>query len=213
MSVIVLATSGRDVLITQGGKWLVDSAPDNDAVYSAQKITGFPNTEVGRQAAVNEAIRRSKQFGEDVRFTPLEWKTNPDRYSTRFLIPINPPGFIKGTYPDKKFPGETPEKAARREFKEESGYSLDRFKLTEKAPGIFYVEIPTDQKDVIRKTWREMGPQNELYELRWEPIPDIRTDILKLNPQSQPAVQYLPMKAGTRRRRRRKAFRSRKQKR
>lgn len=214
MPVIVLATSGRDVLIGQGGQWLVDTTPDKEIIYTAQKITGFPNTEEGKQAATAKAAIRARQLGPDIKFTELEWKTNPDRYSTRFLTPINPPGFIKGTYPDDKYPNETPRQAAIREFREETGYSIERFPLIEVAPKIFRIEIPQDQKSAVIQSWRNMGAMGELFELRWEPNVDIRKDAAKLNSESRPAVAYLPTYyAGTRRRRRRRVFRSRKQKR
>lgn len=208
MPVIVLATSGRDVLIAQGGKWLTDT---DKTVYGLQRITDVPNTP-RRRKATEVATERAQQLGEEVKFTPLEWKTGPDRFSTRFVGPGNPPGFLKGTYPDPKFPNESPVEAAIREVKEETGFDIRPYTIVPKTDTIFQVEIPADKKQEIIQSWRAMGRQGELIDLRWEPITDIRKDIRLLNIESQAAVQHLPLKAGTRRRRR-KAFRSRKQKR
>lgn len=217
MPVIVLATSGRDVLVGQGGIWITDllkSRPqERERAFERQKIRGFPNTPEGKSQAIAEASRRAKEFGANTKFTEPKWKDDGDpRYSTRFLSSdqINPPGFIKGTFPDKEFPGETPEAAARREFKEETGHSVDA--LTEVAANTFRLEIPQAQKSAIIQSWRNMGQMGELVELRWEPMADIRKDVTKLNPESQKAVPYLPTYyAGTRRRRRRrKVYKSRK---
>ena len=199
MPVIVLATSGRDVLIAQSGKWVTD---EDKSVFALQKITGFPNTASGHLQATQEATRRAERLGEDVKFTPLEWKTEPDRFSTRFVKPGNPPGFLKGTYPDSKYPDESPVEAAIREVKEETGFDITPYKIVPKTDNIFQVEIP---KEGIIQSWRAMGRQGELVDLRWEPISDIRKDIRLLNSESQTAVQYLPLKAGTRRRRLRKS--------
>lgn len=208
MPVIVLATSGRDVLIATAGKWVTD---EDKSVFELQKLTGFPNTPIGKAGATKEATRRAEKLGTDVKFTPLEWKTQPDRYSTRFVKPGNPPGFLKGTYPDPKYPNESPVEAAIREVKEETGFDITSYKIVPKTDTIFQVEIPAEQKENVIQSWRAMGREGELVDLRWEPIPDIRKDIRLLNSESQPAVQYLPLKAGTRRRR--KIYKSRKQKR
>lgn len=220
MPVIVLATSGRDVLIGQGAGWLVDTASDRDKkrMYDAQALTGFPHSPEGEMSAISKASTYAQSFGNNVQFTPLEWKPSPDRYSTRFLNPsdIHPPGFIKGTFPDKTYPNETPEAAARREFMEETWFPLDGYALREVAPQIFHVEIRPEDKKRIIDTRRSHGMNNELYELRWEPIVDIRKDAETLNPESKRAVPYLPARAGrrkTRRAIRRKVYKSRKQRR
>lgn len=207
MPVIVLAINGRDVLIAQAGKWLTDT---DKSVFDLQKIMGFPNTPDGKIQATQEAVRRAERLGPDVKFTPLEWKTEPDRYSTRFVKPGYPPGFLKGTYPDPKYPNESPMEAAIREVREETKFDITPYRIVPKTDTVFLVEIP---KEGILQSWRAMGREGELVDLRWEPISDIRKDIRLLNPESQAAVQHLPLKAGTRRRRRRRVFRSRKQKR
>ena len=201
MPVIVLATSGRDVLIAQSGKWVTD---EDKSVFPLQKITGVPNTP-RRRRAIEVATQRAQQLGEEVKFTPLEWKTEPDRFSTRFVKPGNPPGFLKGTFPDSKYPDEAPVEAAIREVKEETNFDITPYKIVPKTDRIFQVEIPAEQKQSIIQSWRAMGRQGELVDLRWEPISDIRKDIRMLNSESQAAVQYLPLKAGTRRRRVRKS--------
>lgn len=203
--VIVLATHGRNVLIAQGGKWLTD---EDKSVFDLQRITGVENTP-RRRTARQVATERAQQLGENVKFTPLEWKPSPDRFSTRFVVPGNPPGFLKGTYPDPKYPNESPVEAAIREVKEETGFDITPYKIVPKTDTIFHVEIP---EEPILQSWRAMGREGELVDLRWEPIADIRKDIRLLNPESQAAVRYLPLKAGTRRRKR-KIYKSRKQKR
>lgn len=209
MPVIVLAVNGREVLVAQGGKWLTDT---DESIFKLQKLTGFENTPEGKAKATQQAEQSAKQLGEEVKFTPLEWKDDKygKRYSTRFVGPPgNPVGFLKGTYPDPKFPNESPVEAAIREVQEETGFDIRPYRIVPKTDTIFQVEIP---KDGILQSWRAMGRQGELIDLRWEPIADIRKDIRLLNTESQVAVQHLPLKAGTRRRKR-KAFRSRKQKR
>lgn len=206
--VIVLATHGRDILIAQGGKWVAD---EDKSVFELQKITGVPDTP-RRRTAREIAAERAKSLGEDVKFTPLEWKTDPDRFSTRFVKPGNPPGFLKGTYPDPKYPNESPVEAAIREVKEETGFDITPYKIVPKTETIFQVEIPAEQKENVIQSWRAMGREGELVDLRWEPIADIRRDIRLLNRESQTALQYLPLRAGTRRRKR-KIYKSRKQKR
>lgn len=208
MPVIVLAVNGREVLVAQGGKWLTDT---DESIFKLQKLTGFENTPEGKTKATQQAEQSAKQLGEEVKFTPLEWKDDKygKRFSTRFVGPGNPPGFLKGTYPDPKFPNESPVEAAIREVQEETRFDIRPYRVVPKAENVFLVEIP---KEGIIQSWRAMGRQGELIDLRWEPISDIRKDIRLLNSESQAAVQHLPLKAGTRRRKR-KAFRSRKQKR
>ena len=208
MPVIVLAISGRDVLIAQSGKWLTDVKKD-PKLFQLQKITGFPNTPAGLAAARAEALRRADSLGPDTKYTPLVWKTNPDRYSTRFLTPMNAPGFVKGTFPDSDFPGESEIAAAAREFKEETGYAITGLQPTA-SPDVFTVDVPSTEKVAIINSWRAMGREGELYDLRWEPIPDIRKDIALLNSESKPAVQYLPVRAGRRKTRRRTTRKTRK---
>lgn len=209
MPVIVLAISGRDVLIAQSGKWLTDGRKETK-LFQLQKITGFPNTPEGLAAANEEALRRANTVGTDIRYTPLVWKTAPDRYSTRFLTPANPPGFVKGTFPDADFPGETAMAAAVREFEEETGYDIGRSLLQPTTTaGIFTVNISPGEKTAILRSWNAMGRVGELYDLRWEPIADIRKDIGLLNGESQQAVQYLPQRAGRRKTRRRRTSRKR----
>jgi len=204
MPVIVLATSGRDVLVAQSGKWLTDVNKD-PKIFQLQKI---PGTRDGVAAARAEALRRAESLGPDVRFTPLVWKTNPDRWSTRFLTPINPPGFVKGTFPDSDFPGESEMAATVREFKEETGYDISRFSLKPTpGRGMFTVAIPAEEKAAIIKSWKAMGKEGELYDLRWEPIPDIQKDVAPLNTESKLAVPYLAARAGRRKTRRQKTIR------
>ena len=205
MPVIVLAISGRDVLIAQSGKWLTDVKKD-PKLFQLQKI---PGTQDGLSTARAEALRRAESLGPDIRFTPLVWKTNPDRWSTRFLTPMNAPGFVKGTFPDSDFPGESEIDAAAREFKEETGYAITGLKPTG-APGVFTLDVPSTEKAAIINAWMAMGREGELYDLRWEPITDIRKDIALLNSESNPAVQYLPLRAGRRKTRRKTTRKTRK---
>lgn len=195
MPVIVLAISGRDVLISQSGKWLTDVKKD-PKIFEYQKIPIMENPEY---EAENRARLLSTDLKDNVKFAPVVRKSNPDRYSTRFLIPMNPPGFIKGTFPDTDFKGETPIAAAAREFKEETGYTISGLKPTVSS-NVFTVSIPTAEKAAIIASWKSMGREGELYDLRWEPIADIRKDVALLNAESRAAVQFLPVVAGRRRR-------------
>lgn len=200
MPVIVLATSGRNVLISIPGKWLADDTP---GLHEAQRIY-LP--EARRAAADREATSRARHLGEDVKYTPLVWKPKDshgdDRFSTRYSRPGESPGFVKGTFPDRAFPGESEADAARREFQEETGTAIDpAWTWTRVAPNVFRVEVPESKTKGILRSWKAMGREGELHDLRWEPISDVRKDIRLLNTESRSAVQYLPLKAGTRRRR------------
>lgn len=231
MAVIVLAVSGRDVLICNSGKFLADQnwIPGNE-LRAAQRVDVLggrvvTNTEQDKQAAITIFLQRADQFtqrlNQHIKVGNVEWKPAspanpargipalPNRFTTRFLYPMNPAGFIKGTYPDLVFPGETPKQAAAREFFEETGTRIDlgRFQNTPD-PNVFILNISPAEKQSILNTWGQLRT-GELYQLYWVPIAEVCATPMHLNQQCQYAVQYLPRAAG-RTIRRKKSARSKK---
>ena len=209
MPVIVLAVSGRNVLVAEGGRWLEDKEREATWKPYIRSKQIFPSDE--RSAMTSVAARRAaeataRSLGDDIHFTPLVWSAEKRQYSTRFLYPANPPGFIKGTFPDLEHPRELAIVAALREFKEETGYCGSEFPIYEIRPTIFRMDIPDNQdiRDDIIARWRALGIERELSDLRWESISDIKRDMRVLNMESQGAVQYLPNAGGRRKTRRRK---------
>jgi hypothetical protein len=233
MSVVVVVVSGRDVLISQSGIFLadrdwiadiraqqrIDKLPANTAVGTRP----VANTAADKALATQQFLTRAENLTRTLRASrnieqydkvtlkQVEWKDAvvqhgealDDRYTTRFLYPANPPGFIKGTFPDPGHPGETAQQAAAREFFEETSTQLPLASFRVIQPTIFMVTIPPDQKQQIIETWRAL-PTGELSDLRWEPIRDVLTDIGILNLESRPAAPFLPPVGGRKKTIRRK---------
>lgn len=204
---------------------------DMNMVRDLQRVTTVQNrpvqnTEADKQLARDIFVSRARDLtnslrtnggilGTDkVKANSVTWKEAqpanaakkilalPGRFVTRFIVPIHPPGFVKGTYPDPAYPGETPQQAAAREFQEETGVSLpvSSFMPNPQNPTIFRLSVSPAQKDQIVRTWSAMDQQNlgELFELRWEPISDIYADRTKLNNDSKAIIEFLPSGAGKR---------------
>jgi hypothetical protein len=185
MSVLVLALNRGKVLLGTGGKWYREGKSQAEqATIAAMQRTSATDPDT----AVTDLIATAPP---GVRIGPVVKKNG--YYSTRFIDPSkrgNPWGFIKGTFPDTNYPGETAEAAARREFEEETSTPLTE-PLTEVAPTIFRVTVDDAKADAILRTWRTKSREGygELVNLEWVPIQDVRKD---LNPESMAALAFLP---------------------
>lgn len=247
MPVIVIARSGRDVLIGQNGIYLQDTHWIDPAVLrDSQRVTQLPDGAGGNRVVANtpadkvaaaqlfrskaenytndlKAAGRIKNF-DKIKYDSVKWKVAtpadaargipalPDRFVTRFIYPIRPAGFIKGTFPDAEFPGETPQQAAAREFREETGTDIPiaNFVAVPGAGNIFILTVPLAQKPTITASWRAMDQnyEGELFELTWEPIVDIYKIRDSLNAESRAAAVHLPAESGGATIRRKKSGRS-----
>jgi hypothetical protein len=240
MPVVVLAVSGRDVLICQSGKFLADK-PWIENIYDLQRLDEVSanntekrpvqNTSNDKKLATVEFLKRAEQltnilhnkelisYIDNVRVNGVEWKNASiqngkqlkNRYTTRFLYSANPPGFIKGTFPDPAYPGETPQQAGAREFFEETGTRIDIVRFEQIQPTIFMLRMSSKEAEQIIPTWRAL-PVGELTELRWEPILEIIKDTNSLNSESRLAARFLPPVGGRKKTIRRKKLKQPKKK-
>lgn len=184
MPVIVVARQGPNVLLGQSGKWLIDTASNKTQFAQTQRSTA--ETE---EDAIADLIATAPPNANIANIS----KKN-DYYSGKFVDTTNPNpfGFIKGTYPDPKFPGETPVQAAAREFGEETFTPISEADLTfiKKNPKVnlyvYRLDVDKPKADAIIDTWTKKGlgeRVGELVTLKWVPITDLPT--MTLNEESQ----------------------------
>jgi hypothetical protein len=203
MAVIVIATHRDHVLITSGGKWLLNtmrSPPMKERVAKAQRSTAKTSAD----AYVDLYATRPANTLMTPPVQKVDKETGQPYFTVRYISQAhpNPPGFIKGTFPDSKFKGESPQDAAAREFEEETGYRVpDQHRFREVAAGtnIFKLAVPSElEAALIFRSWTiklEAG-EGELVDLGWVPIKNVRKE--SLNPESQIAFPYLSSQGGRR---------------
>lgn len=189
-----------------GSKWIKDSRR-YAAAASADGNTGLPATEanIPRALAMIEARRAGweRRLGQPVHSRALfkndgVWKSV---LSIKFEHALGVP---KGGI----HPGEAPVDAARREFREETGFDIPADQLTATAePGVFLFRVgDVATRDAIISAWRAMENTSELFDLAWTPAATVLSKWDKINPNSQlalAAVIALSSIAGRRTRRRR----------
>jgi hypothetical protein len=193
MPVIVLALHDKNVLIATGGKWYMDGKSDTDAEIIAESQRSRTTTN-----AADATREIQSAMPPNTLMKPVVKK--PAYFTTKFVDKSrpNPPGFIKGTFPDKDFKNEKPKEAAAREFGEETFTKLPVGRFTEVSLGtkIYKVTLTdAEAKDVI-SNWSAKYKANigELLDLKWVSIETAKT--MSLNPESSTAVKYLPKSGG-----------------
>jgi hypothetical protein len=199
MPVIVFAIHDKKILVATGGSWYADGKTDTEKEAIAKAQRSSAATAV---VATAEILTR---LPKDTQMKPVEQRTpkgKPAYFTTRFVNKSDPhpPGFIKGTFPDKEHhPNEKPKEAAVREFEEETFTRIPIGRFTEVSLGTgVYKVILTDAeaRDVITN-WKTNHAANigELVDLKWMLIATLLADVasgkLKLNSESNAAVRYL----------------------
>jgi hypothetical protein len=195
--VVILENRGR-VLIGESGKYLQDTQKLGDVQSFA-----FPNTPDGKRDAERAAQRQAKSL-KALGFTPLVWKTDPPkgpRYSTKFLGPGTTVGLLKGGIER----GETPEQAAVREIREETGFNLNEGRMqSTSSPTVFRIELTDREATEILASWdrlrRETG--SELVALQWKTPGELRPLKDLVNSETKSALGFGGRRKTKRRRQR-----------
>lgn len=186
MPVIAIAVHKDNVLLATGGKWYIDgkSKPLQARIAKEQR-----STKPTEEEAADEIRAR---LPKGVHMKPLVKKT--DYFTTKFvkLSDPNPPGFIKGTYPERD--GESPEAAIVREFEEETFTKIDKDKFHKVAHHVYKVQLTDDEAKAAIDNWKEKFTKEktgELVNLEWVPIASVLGGTPKLNEESQAVVEHL----------------------
>jgi predicted NUDIX family NTP pyrophosphohydrolase len=112
-------------------------------------------------------------------------------------LKLHKPGFIKGA----EKTGESLQKAAQREFEEETGIRVKdtRFKQCGRT-NVFRVKLNDQEAARVEASWKAMNAANkgEVFNLKWTPIATL--DKATLNPESEAAYPCLVATPGGKRR-------------
>lgn len=186
---IALVVHKDKVLLGSGGKWLIDSVPQDQKADMANKQRSTAPTATAATAEILSNLPPGTLMKPVVK--------KGTYFSTKFLSKSNPnpPGFLKG----EMEAGETAKDAIVREFEEETFTKLPPSRFTEVAPNVFKVVVTDAEAAQILSNWKaqfDLGI-GELVSLQWVPIKDLSNQVL--NRESQASVRYL----GGRRTRRR----------
>jgi len=108
---------------------------------------------------------------------------------------LHKPGFIKGGIKS----GETPRKAAQREFEEETGIRVKDTRFKPCAGNVFRLELNNQEAARVKASWDTMNAANkgEVFNLAWTPIATL--DKASLNPESEAAYPCLVATPGGKR--------------
>jgi len=185
MPVIVLALHDKKVLIATGAGWLMNgkSHAEQGRIAEAQR------SEAGTESAAEKDIRT--RLPKNCMMRPLVWKEKEGYYTTKFVNKSdpNPPGFIKGTFPDKEFPKEGPKEAAAREFEEETFTKIPvgRFSEVSLQTQVYKVILTDGEAHSVIANWKRHYDKDigELIDLKWVPIADVLANRDDYNSQSQ----------------------------
>jgi hypothetical protein len=206
MPVIVLAVHGDEVLLARGARWYMDKRPASEQPVIAELQRSRKPTLKEAEDEIRGRIGNHPLLPDTLMMRPLVKK--PKYFTTKFVDTTDtfPEGFIKGTFPDSDYPGESPQSAAAREFEEETGVSFPdtRFQSLSSTPMIFRIKLTDDEFSQVVSTYaaRRANKIGEIVSLR--PVKISAVDATQLNPESRVAVSYLTVSGGRRRRRTRR---------
>lgn len=202
--VAVIATFGRNVLIGQSGRYVMDglSGEPLQTIIKAQRFPALEDTLNARNDAM--VLFEAYAYIHKYNVGEISWKPadarGPARYSTKYIRRTNPnpPGFIKGTVIPPSADHVFLRQKAIDEFKEEVGIQLEDTDLIETSqPNVFVVDmVPlVERKQYVIDAWNETRPFTELVHLEW-----VNRDALpQLNEQSQSIHHLIPSVTGGRR--------------
>lgn len=191
MPVIVIALHDKKVLIATGAGWLMNgkSTSEKAAIAEAQR------SDAATEAAAEREIHA--RLPKNCMMKPVVWKERDGYYTTKFVDKSspNPPGFIKGTFPDREYPGEKPKDAAAREFEEETftKFPVGRFSEVSFGTQVYKITLTDSEAQSVIANWKRHYSKDvgELIDLKWVPIADVLDNREDYNPQSREVFSRL----------------------
>ena len=198
--VVVLAINKKRVLVGQTSDWLIKNptfglrkeqqhvkltqASTEDEAFAF--LLGQIPTLVPPNSSIQIKIPRESIENRGTYFTGKYYSN----------LNLHKPGFIKGA----EKTGESLQKAAQREFQEETGIRVKdtRFKQCG-TTNVFRVELNDQEAARVEASWTAMNAANkgEVFNLAWTPIATL--DKASLNPESEAAYPCLVATPGGKR--------------
>lgn len=208
-AVVVARRPNGHLLVGYNGKWLRDN-PAYSAAVKADELIGPVNSMQAEEAVEDRHYKWQEAVGEPVKYT---LKQKDGVWSAVFFTKDKGRlGFPKGGIEA----GETPRQAAVREFKEETGYSVEETRMIPSWSGAdargnlvfsFTLALTDAEAAEVETAWKRLGHESELFDLEWMAPDKVRKRTL--NDHSWRALTR-PRRGGTRRRFTRKTRKNRK---